>query len=164
MEINVGKAKTTKKTFISWLTTSALLLILLTLFNLGFYYIFAIGKRTLSEHFANNWFFIIFYASIFPASIAFSYRQKQINVNHDGEIDPILIKKYFEGRNYKVVSEQNGKLVMEPTKTVERLLTGAMSVSIEYTNTSVLLSLTERLVYDVHHGFKFAHIFHKQAE
>ena len=163
MEINVGKAKTTKKTFITWLTTSVFLLVLLILFNWGFYYIFAAGKKTLAEHFANNWFFIIFYASIFPASIAFSYRQKQIKVEHGGEIDPILIKKYFEGRNYKVVSELPGKVVMEPTKIVERLLTGAMSVTIEFKNTWVLVTVPERLVYDVHHGFKFANTFLKQA-
>lgn len=163
MKIIIGKAKTTKKTFATWFASFTVILVLLIIFNWVFYYIFAASKKTLVEHFTNNWFFIVFYSLIFPASIAFSYRQKQLTVEHSGEVDPLLIKNYFESRNYRTISETPGKIVMQPAKLVERFLTGAMSVTIIYTENTVSIKVPERMVYDVHHGFKFANLFLKQS-
>lgn len=160
MDITIKKAKTIGRTFVIWCIISLLMLAVFSLLHFGLYFVIAAGKKTIAEHFSNFWVLLAFYSFLFPASIAFSYRSKAIEVIHNGEVNPYLVREYFLGRKFCLISEQQGLIVMESLKWWERFFSGSKSVRIKYQENSIIIEMPERYMYDVHHGFKFGRSFH----
>ena len=157
MEITFQKLPM-RKLFVPWLVTTALTLLFIAVLHLCIYYLFYSDSKTLTEHFANA-LAIYIYAFIWPFTIISSYRGSILKVKHQGEVDPGLVRDYFQNIGFSLVKTQGGLFRLEAQKRFNRLFKGSRFVTIEYTNNAISIEMPTHQLYNVHHGFKFANTF-----
>ncbi len=144
---------------VTWIALALITLVLLMLIHLLFYFLFYFNKASLYEHFADVSVTILFYAIIWPGAIVHSYKSKRLLVDHNGEVDPMLVKNYFLQQGYTEQASGNNFCKLASSKRFDRLFKGSKSVTVRYSLTSIDIELPANKVYDVHHAFKFQSIF-----
>ena len=160
MEIEFQKSAN-NKFVLPWLATTAVTLVIIFIFHLVVYYLFYTDTKTLTQHFIDV-IPIYFYALIWPMIIVNSYKSTILKVKHNGEVDPVLVKDYFQQKRYTLIGEKFGHYKLESQKKLDKLFPGSRHVEIDFTDTEISITMPFNLRYPVHHSFKFLDIFIKK--
>lgn len=148
-----------KKHLASWLLISLISLVAVFVIHLIIYTVFYYGKVSFIEQLTGTPIILYFYALILPGTIVNSYKPVGLEVEHGGEVDPMLIKDYFLQRGYVELADGNGFFKVAAQKWFDRLFKGSRQVVVNFTKTTVEIILPAHKLYEVHHGFKFQKIF-----
>ncbi|MDD2197064.1 MAG: hypothetical protein PHE03_07375 [Bacteroidales bacterium] len=148
-----------KDHLVSWLLISLISLVSVFVIHLLIYAVFYYGKVSFIEQLTGTPIIFYFYAIIFPGAIVHSYKPVCLEVEHLGEVNPMLIKEYFLQRGYVELADGNGFFKVVAQKWFDRLFKGSKQIVVNYTKTNVEIILPANKLYEVHHGFKFQEIF-----
>ena len=159
MEISLKKASK-NKILLPWLITTAVTILSLAISHLIIYYLFFTGSKSLGQHYADS-IVIYIYAFIWPLAIVNNYKSSIIQVKHNGEVDPELVKEYFQSSGFELIEENPGHFRFKATKLWDRLFPGSRFVKVDFSDTEITLEVPFHQRYHVHHGFKFSKQFVK---
>lgn len=157
MEIELKKSPT-NKIVLPWVATAVVTVAILAAFHLTVYHLFYTDSKTPAQHFVDV-IPLYIYALIFPLSIVNSYKTGIVKVTHNGEVDPALVKDFFQQKKYTLTKEKPGYYKLDSQKFFDKLYPGSHHVEINFTDTEISIALPLHLRYPVHHGFKFSDTF-----
>ena len=157
----VLKKSPTNKIFLPWLGTTAVTILALAILHLIFYHLFFIDSKSLSQHYADS-IVIYIYAFIWPLAIVNNYKSSIIQVKHNGEVDPKLVKEYFHRVGFELIEQKPGHFRFRASKFWDRLFPGSRIVRVDFTDQKVTIEMPFHQRYHVHHGFKFSNQFVRQ--
>jgi hypothetical protein len=160
MDIVIKKSPT-NKIFLPWLGTTGVTITIFALFHLALYYLFYTDSKTLTEHFANA-AALYLYALIWPLAIVNNYKSSIIQVKHNGEVNPDLVKEYFHRVGFELIEQKPGHFRFRATKFWDRLFPGSRIVRVDFTDQEITIEMPFHQRYHVHHGFKFSNQFVRQ--
>jgi hypothetical protein len=158
MNIEIKSTKSNKH-LVTWLLISLISLVVVFVIHLIIYAVFYSGKVSFFETLSGISIIFYFYAIGLPGSIVHSYKPVHLLVEHEGEVDPMLIKDYFLQKGYIEFASGNGFFKLATQKWFDRLFKGSKQIAVNYTKTSVEIIIPAHKLYEVHHGFKFQKIF-----
>jgi len=91
----------------TWLLISLISLVVVFVIHLIIYAVFYSGKVSFFETYSGISIIFYFYAIGLPGSIVHSYKPVHLLVEHEGEVDSMLIKDYFIKLGYVELADGN---------------------------------------------------------
>ncbi len=139
-----------------WLLITLLSLVFFMLMALITFFIMGYPMNSLFHFLFVRWVFIWIYTPFFALAIAFQSQQKIIRVTHQESLNTDEVISMLNKLNWVVCSKTPERVVFTCSNRFERLFHAGQQVTLmEFDEGKTIFTVPSRLVYHIHHGFKF---------